>query len=68
MQKIKSTMFLLLSIISICCESKKIEKKVKLKLGIEKKIIGKKSEKLLSQEPKIILDDKNVIDFFLYFQ
>mgnify|MGYP001330088980 CR=1 FL=1 len=67
MQKIKSTMFLLLSIISICCESKKIEKKVKLKLGIEKKIIGKKSEKLLSQEPKIILDDKNVIDFFYTF-
>ena len=46
------------------CERNRIEKKEKIKIGFEKKVTKKKSNKFLSEEPKIILTDKNVIDFF----
>ena len=42
-------------------------KKRKIKTRIEEKIIKNKSNKILSEEPKIILNDKNVIDFFYEF-
>jgi len=67
MQKLNLSIFFVLSIISICCESKRVEKKEKIKTRIEEKIIKNKSNKILSEEPKIILNDKNVIDFFYEF-
>ena len=53
------------SIISYSCESKRIEKKEKIKIQIEKKNIKKK--KILSEDPKVILNEKNVINFFYEF-
>ena len=65
MQKINSILLVVLSTILLFCERNKIEKKEKIKIGFEKKITKKKNKKLLSEEPNIILTDKNVIDFFL---
>jgi len=62
MQKFNLVIFFVLSIISVCCESKRVEKKEKIKIRVEKKIT--KNKKILSKEPKIILNDKNVINFF----
>jgi len=64
MQKINLIIFLVLSPILMFCERNRIEKKEKIKIGFEKKVTKKKSNKFLSEEPKIILTDKNVIDFF----
>ncbi|MAR42824.1 MAG: peptidylprolyl isomerase [Flavobacteriaceae bacterium] len=67
MQKINLFIFFVLLIISTSCETKKIEKKEKIKIGFKKKVTKKKNKKTLSEEPKIILNDKNVIDFFYEF-
>ena len=67
MQKLNLIIFFVISVISICCESKRVENKEKIKTRIEEKIIKKKSNKILSEEPKIILNDKNVINFFYEF-
>ena len=64
MQKINLIIFLVLSPVLLFCERNRIEKKEKIKIGFEKKVTKKKSNKFLSEEPKIILTDKNVIDFF----
>ena len=64
MQKINLIIFLFLSNILLFCEGNRIEKKEKIKIGFEKKVTKKKNNKFLSEEPKIILTDKNVIDFF----
>ena len=48
----------------LCCKRNRIEKKEKIKTGFEKKVTKKKKNKFLSEEPKIILTDKTVIDFF----
>jgi len=64
MQKINLITFLVLSTILLFCERNKIEKKEKIKIGFEKKVTKKKNNKFLSEEPEIILTDKNVIDFF----
>ena len=64
MQKINLIIFLFLSTILLFCERNRIEKKEKIKIGFEKKVTKKKNNKFLSEEPKIILTDKNVIDFF----
>ena len=64
MQKINLIIFLVLSTILLFCERNRIEKKEKIKIGFEKKVTKKKNNKFLSKEPKIILTDKNVIDFF----
>ena len=65
MKKINLYIFLFLSIISSFCENKRIEKKEKIKIRIEKKITKKK--KILSEDPEVILNDKNVINFFYEF-
>ena len=57
MQKLNLIIFFVISIISICCESKRVENKEKIKTRIEEKIIKNKSNKILSKEPKIILND-----------
>tara|TARA_B100000965_G_C19533664_1_gene732291 strand:- start:9 stop:713 length:705 start_codon:yes stop_codon:yes gene_type:complete len=67
MQKINLSIFFVLLIISTSCESKKIGKKEKIKIGFEKKVTKKKNKKILLEEPNIILNDKNVIDFFYKF-
>jgi len=67
MQKLNLIIFFVISIISICCESKRVENKEKIKTRIGEKIIKNKSNKILSEEPKIILNDKNVINFFYEF-
>ena len=67
MRKLKSTIFFLLFLVLVCCEIKKIEKKEKINFGIEKKDPPKKNKNFLSEEPSIILDDKNVIDFYYEF-
>ncbi|MBR47616.1 MAG: peptidylprolyl isomerase [Flavobacteriaceae bacterium] len=64
MQKINLIIILVLSAILLCCERNRREKKEKIKIGFEKKVTKKKNNKFLSEEPKIILTDKNVIDFF----
>ena len=46
---------------------KRIEKKEKIKIGFKKKATKKYEKKILSSKPKIILNDKNVIDFFYEF-
>ncbi len=53
------------SIVSCFCESKRIEKKEKIKIQIEKK--NTKKNKVLSEDPKVILNDKNVINFLYEF-
>ena len=67
MQKFIFFVFVSLSIASICCESKKNEKKKKIKAGVEKNIIKKRENKILIEKPEIILNDKNVISFFYEF-
>ena len=67
MQKLNLIIFFVISVISICCESKRVENKEKIKTRIGEKIIKKKINKILSEEPKIILNDKNVINFFYEF-
>ena len=67
MQKLNLIIFFIISIISICCESKRVENKEKIKTRSEEKIKKNKSNKILSEEPKIILNDKNVINFFYEF-
>ena len=64
MQKTNLIIFLFLSTILLFCERNRIEKKEKIKIGFEKKVTKKKNNKFLSEEPEIILTDKNVIDFF----
>ena len=64
MQKINLIIFLVLSTTLLFCESNVIGKKEKIKVDMEKKVTTKKNKKLLSEEPKILLTDKNVIDFF----
>ena len=64
MQKINLIIFLVISTILLFCERNISEKKEKIKIGFEEKVIKKKNNKFLSEEPKIILTDKNVIDFF----
>jgi len=65
MKKFNLFIFLVSSIISYSCESKRIEKKEKIKIQIEKK--NTKKNKILSEDPKVILNDKNVINFFYKF-
>ena len=65
MKKFNLFIFLVSSIISYSCESKRIEKKEKIKIQIEKK--NTKKNKILSEDPKVILNDKNVINFFYEF-
>ena len=67
MQKLNLIIFFVISVISICCESKRVENKEKIKTRSEEKIKKNKSNKILSEEPKIILNDKNVINFFYEF-
>ena len=67
MQKFIFFVFVSLSIASICCESKKNEKKKRIKVGVEKNIIKKRENKILIEKPDIILNDKNVISFFYEF-
>jgi len=65
MNKLNLFIFLVSSIISCFCESKRIEKKEKIKIQIEKK--NTKKNKILSEDPRVILNDKNVINFFYEF-
>tara|TARA_B100000575_G_scaffold46385_1_gene33551 strand:+ start:14628 stop:15332 length:705 start_codon:yes stop_codon:yes gene_type:complete len=67
MQKLNLVISLLVFSFSICCEGKRIEKKEKVKIRINKKATNKYEKKILSAEPKIILNDKNVINFFYEF-
>ena len=67
MQKFIFFVFVSLSIASICCESKKNEKKKRIKVRAEKNIIKKRENKILIEKPEIILNDKNVISFFYEF-
>ena len=64
MLKLNLIVFLFVFSFSICCESKRTEKKEKVKIGFKKKTTNKYEKKILSAEPKIILNDKNVINFF----
>ena len=64
MQKINLIIYLFLCTSLLFCERNRTEKKEKIKIGFEKKVTKKKNNKFLSEEPKIILTDKNVIDFF----
>tara|TARA_Y100000768_G_scaffold250999_1_gene190669 strand:- start:2265 stop:2963 length:699 start_codon:yes stop_codon:yes gene_type:complete len=65
MKKLNLFIFLILSILLSFCEIKRIEKKEKLKIFNEKKIT--KKNKILTENPKVILNDKNVINFFFEF-
>ncbi|MFL2591550.1 MAG: peptidylprolyl isomerase [Flavobacteriaceae bacterium] len=65
MKKFTLFIFLVSSIVSCFCESKRIEKKEKIKIQIEKK--NTKKNKVLSEDPKVILNDKNVINFLYEF-
>ena len=65
MKKFNLFLFLVLSINLSFCESKRIEKKEKIKTHIEKKI--NKKNKVLFEDPKVILNDKNAINFFYEF-
>ena len=65
MKKSNLFIFLISSVILSSCESKKIEKKEKIKIQIEKKNTMK--NKVLSEDPKVILNDKNVINFLYEF-
>ena len=67
MRKLNLTLIFFLSIISICCESKMIDVKKKTNVIVEKKNSKKINKKTLINEPNIILNDKNVIDFFYKF-
>ena len=51
-------------ILALCCENSRVKKKEKIKIRIEKKDSKKKSNKILLENPKIILNNKNVINFF----
>ena len=64
MQKINLIIVLFISTILLFCERNRLEKKEKIKIGFEEKVTKKKINNFLSKEPKIILTDKNVIDFF----
>ena len=66
MQKINLSIFFVLLIISTSCESKKIGKKEKIKIGFEKKVTKKKNKKILLDEPNIILMIR-MNDFFYKF-
>ena len=65
MTKYNLIIFLILSVTLTCCQSKRSEKKEKIKINVEKKII--KKNKILSENPKVILNNKNVINFFYEF-
>ena len=65
MEKINIYIILVLSIILSFCQNKRIEKKEKRKIRIEKKVT--KKNKILFEDPKVILNDKNVINFFYEF-
>ena len=67
MQKFIFFVFVILSVALTCCESKKNEKKKKIKAGVEKNIIKKRENKILIEKPEIILNDKNAISFFYEF-
>ncbi len=67
MRKFIFFVFVILTAASICCESKKNEKKKRIKVGVEKNIIKKRENKILIEKPDIILNDKNVISFFYEF-
>ena len=67
MQKFNIFIFSFLVIISICCEGNIVKKKEKIKIQIEKKDSKKKSDKILLEDPKITLNNKNAIDFFYDF-
>ena len=64
MQKINLIVFIVISTLLLFCERNRLEKKEKIKIGFEEKVTKKKINNFLSKEPKIILTDKNVIDFF----
>ena len=66
MQKLNLSIFLFYQLFQFAVKVKRL-KKEKIKTRIEEKIIKNKSNKILSEEPKIILNDKNVIDFFYEF-
>ena len=67
MRKFIFFVFVILTAASICCESKKNEKKKRIKVGVEKNITKKRENKILIEKPDIILNDKNVISFFYEF-
>ena len=64
MQKFNIFIFSFLVILALCCENSRVKKKEKIKIRIEKKDSKKKSNKILLENPKIILNNKNVINFF----
>ena len=64
MQKFNLFIFSFLVILTLCCENSRVKKKEKIKIRIEKKDSKKKSKKILLENPKIILNNKNVINFF----
>ncbi len=64
MQKFNLFIFSFLVILTLCCENSRVKKKEKIKIRIEKKDSKKKSNKILLENPKIILNNKNVINFF----
>ncbi len=63
MQKFNLFIFSFLVILTLCCENSRVKKKEKIKIRIEKKDSKKKSNKILLENPKIILNNKNVINF-----
>ncbi len=65
MKKLNLFIFLVLSILLSFCEVKRIVKKEKIKILSEKKIT--KKNKILTANPEVILNDKNVINFFFEF-
>lgn len=64
MQKFNLFIFSFLVILALYCENSRVKKKEKIKIRIEKKDSKKKSNKILLENPKIILNNKNVINFF----
>lgn len=64
MQKFNLFIFSFLVILTLCCENSRVKKKEKITIRIEKKDSKKKSNKILLENPKIILNNKNVINFF----
>ena len=64
MQKFNIFIFSFLVILTLCCENSRVKKKEKIKIRIEKKDSKKKSNKILLENPKIILNNQNVINFF----
>ena len=67
MKKFNLVLILAILTLTFCSESKRIEKKEKIKVGFKKKVTNKNEKKILSSEPKIILNDKNAISFFNEF-